>query len=215
MEETRFNIPSALNLLYGIANPVRFPGVAQAQEREAPAVTFAGVQVVPAESYREVSHLGTPIFYPFTLAGGTYKVYDHKGEVVQDTLGDLRLPMSTVVEMARAKTIAETPVSANGGSVMEVFTYGNWDIRLSGILMDEPKHPQGATTLELMEARLMEFDAVAGSIGIGEDTELFGRRRVDRIVIKSISLNQLPGRPRMVGFQMQCLSDTPLELLIR
>jgi hypothetical protein len=213
MENPRFNIPSALALLYGIANPVAFPGVAAQQEREAPGVSFSGIEVVPDETVRPMSHLGTPIFYPFTLKGGVYKGYDSKGVVTQEQLGDLRLPLSTVVEMARAKSITETPVSANGGSVKEVFTYGDWDIRVSGIMMDEPKHPQGADTLETMEQRLLEFDHVAASIGV--DADLFGRRGIDRLVIKSISFNQIPGKPRMCGYQMQCTSDVALELLIQ
>jgi hypothetical protein len=63
-----------------------------------------------------------------------------------------------------------------------------------------------------MEERLLEFDEMADSIGVASD--LFNRRGIDRIVIRSISFTTVPGRPRMIGYQMQCESDAPLELLI-
>ena len=211
--EPRFHIPSALSMLYGIVNPVTFPGALSQAQESSPAVSFAGVRVVPAEAVRHTSYIGTPILLPVTFRGGTYKRYDVAGRVVDTQLGELRLPASTVVEMSTTKQVTKTTVSASGGTVKEVFAFGDWDIRLTGIILDESNHPHGVTTVETMEQRIQEFDALADSIGV--DAELFNRRGIDRLVIRSLSFSQIPGRPRMVGFQMQCDSDAPLELLIR
>lgn len=210
----RFSLPAALNLLYGLSVPVSFPGARQQAEQQAPQVSFSGIQVVPDDQAIAMTHLGTPILHPITLKGGTYKVYDHQGKVVEVTLGDLRLPVTSVSEMSSSKTITKTQVSASRATVKEVFSSGDWEVRISGIIMDEPKHPdQRAATVEGMEERLLQFEAIAGSIGV--DSDLFHRRGIDRVVVRSINFSQIPGKPRMVGYQMQCDSDAPLELLIR
>lgn len=213
MELPRFNIPSALTLLYGIANPVTFPGALTQAEQANPDVSFSGVRVVPKDQVRHVSYIGTPILLPITLRGGTYKSYDASGAVVDTTIGDLRLPASSVVEMSSTKMVVKTSVSAAGATVKEVFSFGDWDIRITGIMLDESNHPHGATTVEVMEQRLLQFDQLADSIGV--ECDLFSRRGVDRLVIRSLNLSQIPGRPRMMGFQLQCDSDAPLELLIQ
>lgn len=213
MEMPRFHIPSALALLYGIARPISFPGILQKAEEANPEVTFSGVRVVSDEEARPISHIGTPIFHPITLRGGTYKSYDHRGRIAEAVLGDLRLPISSVVEMSSTKTITKTQVSASGASVKEVYGFSDWDIRITGILFDEKTHPHGANTVEAMEARILEFDELADSIGV--DADLFNRRGIDRLVIRSINFQAIPGRPRMIGYQMQCESDAPIELLIQ
>lgn len=213
MELPRFNIPSALVLLYGIARPVAFPGFSAEQEERDPGISFSGVRVVEDDEVRSTSHIGTPIFHPITLRGATYKSYDHQGKVVDSQLGDLRLPISSVVEMSSTKTITKTQVSASGASVKEVYGFGDWDIRITGIIFDEQTHPHGANTVEAMEARILEFDELADSIGV--DADLFNRRGIDRLVIRSINFQAIPGKPRMIGYQMQCESDAPIELLIQ
>lgn len=211
--EPRFNIPSALAQLYGILRPVAFPGMGQLAEQEVPEVSFGGVQVVEDDAMRPVSSLGTPIWHPVTLRGGRYKRYAPDGSVEEVQLGELRLPISSISEMSLTREITKTQVSASGASVKEVYSNGDWEIRLSGILLDEKQHPNGASSVETMEERLLEFAQLADSIGV--DSDIYNRRGIDRLVVRSISFTQIPGRPRMIGYQMQCESDAPLELLIR
>lgn len=200
-------------MLYGLARPVTYPGVMTTADREAPNVNYAGVEVVPDETARPISPAGTPVWHPITFKGGVYRSYSNDGRVEEKNLGDLRLPITCVTEASSEKNITTTQVSAAHGTVKEVFGYGDWSVRISGILMDEPKHPNGATTLESMEERILEFDHLADSIQV--DSDLLNRRGVDRLVIRSVAFNQIPGKPRLLGFQMQCESDAPLELLIR
>lgn len=208
-----FDLPGVLGLLYGVASPITYPGARAGTANDREAITFNGVQVVPdAEAYA-MSRLGTPILMPITLLGGSYKRYASDGRVETVQVEDLRLPASSVTEMSVSKSITKTQVSASGASVKEVFSYGDWDMRISGIILDEEKHPQNANSLEEMEERLLGFDRLADSIGVRAD--LFARRGIDRLVIRSINFNQVPGKPRWIGFQMQCESDAPLELLIR
>jgi hypothetical protein len=213
MVQPRFSIPSALASLYGILRPLSFPGVITEGERQNEEVSFSGIQVISDDEVTQTSHIGTPIMYPITFRAGSYRSFDTRGAVRSQDYGQLRLPISTVIEMSTTKVITNTQVSASRSSVKEVFTHGDWDIRLSGIVFDERNHPDGATTIETMEEKLLEFEALADSIGV--DSDLLNRRGVERLVVKSLSFAQVPGRPRMFGYQMQCESDAPLELLIR
>lgn len=212
MENPRFSLPGMLGLLYGIANPVSFPGAMQQAQREQPEVSFAGITVVEDKTVRAVSHLGTPILYPVILRGGSYRRYARDGSVQQVSLGELRLPLSSVVEMSQGKSMTRTPVVASGASVKEIYALEDWQIRISGILMDEPKHPNGAVTLETMQEKMLEFAALTDSVGV--DGDLFKQRGIDRISITGLNLNQIPGKPRMHGFQMTCESDDALELIL-
>ncbi|MCW5900491.1 MAG: hypothetical protein KIT10_14600 [Flavobacteriales bacterium] len=182
-------------------------------EREVPDVTFSGIQVLGDDEVRQVSSLGTPIWHPITLRGGLYKRYATSGSVEEVQLAALRLPISSISEMSMTKVITKTQVSASGATVKEVYSNGDWEIRLSGILLDERSQPNGASSVETMEERMLEFAELADSIGV--DSDIYNRRGIDRLVIRSVSFTQIPGRPRMIGYQMQCESDAPLELLIR
>lgn len=213
MANPSFSLPGVLGLLYGVAAPITYPGAMAGNGVQQEEARFAGVRIVREEEAFAMSGLGTPIHLPITLLGGNYKRYANDGRVEEVSLDDLRLPASSVVEMSLAKTITRTQVSASGASVKEVFSYGDWDIRISGIILDEEKHPQNANSLEAMEEKLLEFDRLADSVSVRSD--LFGRRGIDRLVLRSINFNQVPGKPRWIGFQMQCESDAPLELLIR
>lgn len=208
----RFNVPSALALLYGVATPVSYPGVRGQAEQENPNISFAGITVIEDDEQRPISPIGTPVFYPVLLKGGEYKRHDRQGKVETVRLQELRLPLTTVVEMSQGKTITKTPVVAAAASVKEVYAMEDWSIRISGILMDESNQPQGATTVEAMQERMLDFFKLADSIEV--DGELFHQRGIFRITLKDISFNQMPGRPRMHGFQLQAESDDPLELII-
>jgi hypothetical protein len=208
----RFNVPSALALLYNVAAPISYPGVMGQAQQENPDISFAGITVIEDDEQRPVSPIGTPVFYPVTLKGGEYKRHDRQGKVETVRLQELRLPLTTVVEMSQGKTITKTPVVAAAASVKEVYAMEDWQIRISGILMDESNQPQGATTLEAMQERMLDFFKLADSIEV--EGELFHQRGVFRIVCKDISFNQMPGKPRLHGFQLQCESDDPLELII-
>lgn len=208
---TRFNVPFYLTFLYGILNPVRYPGVRNLQEQGNPNLSFPGVPTVTEEEHA-TSYIGTPIFFPVTLKGGTYKRADRDGKIEQVRLNDLRLPLTTVVEMSREKLITKTPIVAAQSSVKEIYTHDDWSIRITGILMDEPKHPQGAEAWTDQQDRLLEFDSLSDSIEV--DGDLFHGRGIYRLVIRNISFTQVPGRPRAHAFQMQCDSDDPLELIL-
>lgn len=208
-----FQLPGLLGVLYGIAAPVRFPSAGTSDGADPAPVSFAGIEVVPDDQVMVMSSIGTPILHPITLLGGTYRHYDSRGRITDSQMSDFRLPITSVMELSLSKSIVKTQVSASSSSVKEVYTSGDWDIRISGIVLDEEKHPQGVSTVEDMEEWLNDYASLADSIAV--DSDVLARKGIDRLVIRSLSFTQIPGKPRMVGYQLQCDSDAPIELLIQ
>lgn len=207
-----FNLPGMLGLLYGLSAPVRFPGAGvDSGETEIP--VFSGIQVVRDDEVVATSSVGTPILHPITFKGGTYRHYDSRGRVTESQMSDFRLPITSVMELSMSKTIVKTQVSASSSSVKEVFTSGDWDIRISGIIIDEGSHPQGVGTLEDMVEWLNDYASLADSLGV--ESDVLARHGIDRLVIRSLSFSQIPGKPRMMGYQMQCDSDAAIELIFQ
>lgn len=211
MSDVQFTITDALKTLYGIPSVGTFPGVKEQAAATNPNINYSGIRVLEKEE-RSLSYIGTPVFLPITLKGGDYKRYDKDGKVETTTLGDFRLPLTCVVEMERGKMMTKTTVTSARAAVKEIYAQEDWTIRISGFLHDEPRHPQGLDTFEAMTERLLDFDNLADSIEI--DGELFHQRGIYRIGIERITFNQIPRRPRIHGFQIQCESDEALELII-
>lgn len=208
-----FSLPAGLGLLYNIIRPITYPGIREQAEQETPEINYSGIRVIEDDENPPLSHIGTPILYPILLKGGTYRRYDSQGRVQETSMPDLRLPMASVVEMSRAKRIVKTDVAAAQGSVKEIYGFDDWSIRISGIMIDEPNHPQGRTTIEAMQESLQDFFDLADSIEV--DGSLFHTRGVYRLVLKSLNYNQFPGKPRVHGYQLECESDAPLELILQ
>lgn len=206
-----FNMPGALSLLYGIAGVRTYPGVAQAAQQDTPELSYPGVTVVEQEQLA-TSAIGTPIWMPVTLKGQRYQKHDREGRVVEVAMSDLRLPVATVVEMARQKTLTKTAVVAASASVKEIYAMEDWQVRISGFVIDEANHPQGAKSIEQMQQRLLEWFDLADSVEV--EGELFAVRGIQRLVLKDISFNPFPGMPRKIGYQITAESDDPLELIL-
>src|SRR5690606_1053586 len=98
------------------------------------------------------------------------------------------------------------------GTVKEVYGHSDWDVRISGFLLDESSQPDGATTLSAQRDRLLAFERLADSIEVQGD--LFTAFRIYRLAIVGVQFGQMPGKPDMMPFPLTCLSDEPLELVI-
>lgn len=212
-EQPRFELVSALGLLAASRPPVMFPGMFAQLQTDVPQVSFAGIQVVEDDDERPTSHLGTPIFYPLTFKGGRYRRFGASGKVEEVNMQTLRLPITSMVEMQRGKAVTTTAAVASGGTVKEVYAMEDWTVRIAGIILDERNQPQGATTWQAMQDRLLDWYDLADAIEV--EGELFARRRIYRLVLRSLQFGPVPGRPRFHSYQMEAISDEPLDLIIQ
>jgi len=201
------------NAAFGLAGRfITYPLAKTLTEQSGADIIFPGVEVVSREEAIQLSYLGTPIIYPVTFKGGFYKVYNHQGEIIEKSLADFRLPLATLVDFQRVKIKQKTRVVGSKSSVKEVYGHENWQIRIRGLCLDDPKHPQLATTYLDQHARLLEFEELADSIEVEGD--LFKEKSIYRLDINDINFPQLQGKPRVLPFEMTCESDEPLELIL-
>ncbi len=154
---------------------------------------------------------GANEYFPIWMGGENLKEFDPKdGSVKWKWMDEFRIPIATLADFSSDKGIVSTNVSAGYGSVKELFTFGDVQIKLKGLLFDEGKSDR---TLIAMRQKLIEFDKIADSIPVrGWLMEEFG---ISRMVIKKISFKQKERMPWVMGFDMDCDSDvaTELELL--
>lgn len=170
---------------------------------------YAGIQVVDSLDYAtKLSSLGTPMIVPIKFKGKGYDVYNDFGEIVIDSFEDFYLPATTLVNFRRSKIISKTKVSAERGTVKELYGWDDWTIDIRGFCLADASHATAKTAKE-QKNKLFEFDAIAGSIQVV--SELFADFNIDNIVIEEMQFNQLRGKPGVIPFYLKCSSDEPFS----
>jgi hypothetical protein len=104
-------------------------------------------------------------------------------------------------------------VGGGNGAVTETYCIENWRIDFQGLCLDEPQHPQQADTFLLQQQRLLEFEELVDAIKVKGD--LFTQKSIYSLKINNIQFLPHKGRPRVMGYQLQCSSIEPIELIIK
>ncbi|MFC4673508.1 DUF6046 domain-containing protein [Dysgonomonas termitidis] len=158
-----------------------------------------------------MSEFGTPVFGAITFEGGEYNMYDkHDGNVVKGRYGTYRLPHSCIVEFSREANITKTTVLGSTGTVKEIYGKGDWDITIRGIALQR-RDGTGETTQEQINA-LVRWDNVCDSIPVLGD--IFRHKEIYNITITNISIRPIVGRWNAIPFQIDAVSDEPIELFL-
>lgn len=169
--------------------------------------TLKGVKVKQSPQAKEMSWLGTPIMFAVKFKRGTYQAYRANGELHSVERGDFSLPAATLIDFKRTKNLTQTPVLGDTGTVKEMFGFDNWHISIKGFCLDEPQQK----AYEQLAA-LLEWEALAS--GIEVSGELFTDKQIYKLVIQGISIPQIQGRPSVIPFTLDAVSDQALELLL-
>lgn len=172
------------------------------------AVNFSGVEVLESEEEVErLSQFGTPILFPVTFQGGPYMRYKKNGELENKEMPDFDLPAATLVDFSKPKKMVETDI-LTGGSVKEIFGVGDWSIHIRGLcLSDSSRKTHKKAAEQINQLRLWE--GLTDSISVYG--KLFERKDIFNLVIKKINFPALEGTPDAFPFELECISDSPLE----
>ena len=213
MIEFNADISLLINQAFGLGGRfVSYPEAMAASDVDPAEINFSGIDIVSRDEAIELSYLGTPIIYPVTLKGGVYKVYDSSGKIVEKKMTDFRLPLATIVDFSRSKIKQKTKIPGSMSSVKEMYGHDDWQIRIRGLCLDEPRHPQGLDGFMDQHNKILEFEQLADSIDVEGD--LFKEKSIYKIDINQINFPQLQGKPRVLPFDFSCESDEPLELIL-
>ncbi|MCZ2393418.1 MAG: DUF6046 domain-containing protein [Chitinophagales bacterium] len=164
-----------------------------------------------ADGDKSQSWMGLDVMFPFWLGGENLRYFnENTGELKYEKTEKILIPAATLVDFSRQKEIITTKMSAGYGTVKELYSFGDWDIKIRGVLFDERKDERTAVELR---RRLLAFEKYADSIPVSG--WLFNEtHNINRIVIHSIQLRQLQGKPWVIPFEMNCSSDQNLELIL-
>lgn len=215
-------VSKLLSDVFGVESPVYVPWFLERTYKALPytdvkeatppgglASPYTNVEVKAADpEYDDAPvRFGLKTFGAFWLEGGPYKQWDlYSGLPVDVEMRELLMPLATLVDFSRAKSIVKTPVLGGVGSVKEIYGFEDWSISISGIILPDSLNPLTQQTVgEQMEA-LQLFNEVAGSIKIRG--KLFTDRQIDRIVIENMSFKPIQGRPNMMQYSIDAISDS-------
>lgn len=192
-----YNLQELFQLAFGKKTPV-FTTESNASVK-ADSV-FSGVTVKDDEQAQRMSWMGTPILFPVKFKKGSYLRYKPNNDVEEIEKQDFYLPPATLVDFRRAKNIVKTNTRGGFGSVKEIFSYNDWSIRIKGLCLNEP----GRTAYDQIE-ELLSWEAIADSIGVSG--KLFIDKGINAIVIESIEVPQVQGKPNVIPFTITAISD--------
>lgn len=173
---------------------------------------FPNIQMLPEIASEGVlSEFGTPVFGSILFEGGEYNIYDRKsGDVIKGKYGDYTLPYSCVAEFTREANITKTEVLGSAGTVKELYGLGDWKITIKGIALDS-RDGSGTNASEQIET-LCRWAEICDTIGV--QGSIFRGKGIYSVVIESISVLPIAGRWNAIPFQIEAVSDEPIELFL-
>jgi hypothetical protein len=139
------------------------------------------------------SYLGTPVFADLTLKADE---------------NDAGLNIQTVLfEVDQQRNIVTTTVQGRNGTVKEYISDGDYAVSLRGLLVDPDPYTYPAQQMQGLMDRLrlpQSLVAVSGFL------QLF---QIYNLVITGYRFFQIEGFQNVQAFELQCISDTPVELI--
>ncbi len=119
-------------------------------------------------------------------------------------------PIETVLfSIQQSKNIVKTPINGRNGTIKEYVGMGDYSINIKGVIAGT----RGRYPVEAVD-NLMEFLTYNQSIKI-YSKYLNERFNIDEIVILDFDLKQEEGRYSQQSFEINALSDYPVEILIQ
>ncbi|GEM_PF-264830 len=200
-------VGNLLSEVYHVETPVYLPWFFDYKKKLA---AYTDVEVEEELEYENAPvRYGQKSFGAFWLKGGPYNTWDYTGEIILQEYDDLLMPLASMVDFDRPKTVTKTPTSG-GGTVKEIYALSDWNISINGIILPDKYNPYTQQTVaEQMEA-LQKFHEIAGSIDV--EGQLFAQRNITRIVTESLSFKPVQGRPNMMQYSIEAVSDEDLLL---
>ena len=140
-----------------------------------------------------VSALGTVVFAPLTLKNET---------------GSLSIRLDTVLlQVNMQKQIITTALQGVNGTVKEYISDGNYSVSITGMLVAENSSFPEEQVSTLHELCLLPEALIV-------ESNFLQLLEIYNLVIQSYSFSDKQGFENVQLFELQCLSDNPIELVI-
>lgn len=166
---------------------------------------YKNIQLVTEDEINHTSVFGLPVFMPLTIDELSYPI---DGKVARISALTIE---SCIVEINGSKEIIKTAILGRPGTVKEYITMGDYNVSIKGVLFNDkltdnrfPKHKQ---------QWLNEFIKAPKQISITHG--ILNNVGVYDLVIESFNFPATPGYENLCAFELQCVSDLPIELVIK
>lgn len=120
--------------------------------------------------------------------------------------------LDPLVSVSLPNNIISTPITGRVGTVKEYVGQSDYAVSIRGILATDPF---AANRFEYPLQQVQTMQAMA-SLGValpvsGWLLDVFG---ISSLVVKDLLFDSLPGFTNLQAYELQCLSDQPIELLL-
>ncbi len=216
MAEFVINIEEAYKQAFGVRRPIYVPvtppvignpsGYQNSKTEASQEIQFENVSTLQIDISDVKSSLGTIVLSPITFRSGSYKERLDNGQITTVNFDEFQLPHTSTVEVTFQKNIIKTPLRGGRGEFKELIGTSDARVRIRGILIGEDmKRPeQDIRKLYALERVPKELAVVCNYLSWLD---------ISYLVIESMNFPDLKGQPSMQPFEIQCLSDKPIQLI--
>lgn len=139
------------------------------------------------------SYLGTPVFADLIL-----KADDQ----------DPGLNIQTVLfDVEQQRNVVTTAVSGRNGTIKEYISDGDYSVQIRGLLVDPDPYTYPAAQVQTLRDLLVLPQSLVAVSGF---LQLF---QIYNLVVTGWRMFQLEGFQNVQAFELQCISDVPVELV--
>ncbi len=201
-------VGNLLSEVYHTQVPMYLPWFFDYKKKSLP---FPGVEISEELEYENAPvRFGQKTFGAFWLKGGRYLNYDYSGQLIEAEYSDLLMPLATMVDFSRDKNVSKTPTVGGVGTVKEIYGLDDWNISINGIILPDSFNPYTQQTVAQQMEVLQKYHEIAGSIEV--EGQIFAQRNITRIVTESLTFSPIQGRPNMMKYSIEAVSDEDLLL---
>ncbi|WP_442589196.1 DUF6046 domain-containing protein [Pedobacter sp. AW31-3R] len=157
-------------------------------------ITYNGLDTSGASVATASALLGLPVYDQVTL-----KYLDKP----------LLLPGSPMIDITATKSIVTTPIKGRNGTVKEYISIDDYQINIRGVIINYESDEYPELTVHNLH-NIFKADTE-----MQVTSALLNLLDIHYLVIKQIKFPEVEGYRNMQPYALQCLSDMPLELVIK
>ena len=133
-------------------------------------------------------------------------------------LGGLELPNTPLITVEASKLIVKTPVAGGDYAVTEIIGLDNYRVTMQGYALVEPGESGGGLTVpnEYPAEWARELNKLhRRKEALAAECELLGYFGITHLVIENFTWGTAEGAQGYAPWKMTCISDVPVELLLK
>ncbi len=200
-------IDTAINLL---SEFFRTPYIISNDKETKQLLSGYNITTESANSYDRLSQFGTPVLGTFKMIQNDlpYMKYDN-AKLTDAGKFEFEFPLATIVDFSRPKLDVVTPTNGGLGSVKEIMGLDDWHINIRGLIIDDESR-QYQQKVEEQQKMLNKINEISGAIAISGN--IFSEKNITQIYIRNLNYTAVQGKPRLVQYEIEALSDVPFVL---